>query len=98
MLPLSAAATIAEADIADAVAETPAVEGDGKPLGGVSASNVSPELLNLMREVVGQQKELGEERSALMQVWYDTAAAPFLTVWERLLNPTTLTICKKKRH
>eukprot|EP00752_Nemacystus_decipiens_P005969 g5391.t1 len=28
---------------------------------------VSPELLNLMREVVGQQKEMGEERSALMQ-------------------------------
>lgn len=32
------------------------------------APTVSPELLDLMREVVGQQKGIGEERSALMQV------------------------------
>lgn len=70
MLRLSAAATRA-AEIADAVEEPPAaVEGDEKPLGGVSASAVSPELLDLMREVVVQQKELSVERSALMQVWY----------------------------
>ena len=73
MLPLTAAATMTEAaaasEMADAVGETPAVGGDAKPWGGVSASpTVSPELLDLMREVVGQQKELGVERSALMQV------------------------------
>eukprot|EP00904_Undaria_pinnatifida_P008910 jgi/Undpi1/5149/HiC_scaffold_19.g08500.m1 len=76
MLPLTAAATMTEAaaasEMADAVGETPAVGGDAKPWGGVSASpTVSPELLDLMREVVGQQKELGVERSALMQALRD---------------------------
>lgn len=59
MLALSASESPAGSSNALASTENPAVE--EKPA-------VSPELLGLMREVVGQQKEMGEERSALMQV------------------------------
>lgn len=51
---------------ATAAAGKPSIEKEVDPL--EQAATVSPELLNLMREVVGQQKEMGEERSALIQV------------------------------
>ena len=48
--------------------ETPAAAGGAAATPLEQKPAVSPELLALMREVVGQQKEMGEERSALMQV------------------------------
>ncbi len=51
---------------AAAAGETPAAERGSSSSAEVPA--VSQELVGLMREVVGQQKEMGEERSALMQV------------------------------
>lgn len=73
MLALSAVATAAEG----AEGEAPPEEGEmekppsteaSTPAVSFSTPTVSPELLDLMREVVGQQKVLGEERSALMEV------------------------------
>lgn len=49
-----------------APAEPPPAGEEVKPLTKVPM--VSPELLDLMREVVGQQRDMGEERSALLQV------------------------------
>lgn len=62
MLAMSAAPPTARPSIS----ETPSGEGQaGKS--STEAAPASPELLDLMREVVGQQREMGEERSALMQ-------------------------------
>ncbi|CAN0222747.1 unnamed protein product [Ectocarpus sp. 6 AP-2014] len=62
MLAMSAAPPTARPSIS----ETPSGEGQaGKS--STEAAAASPELLDLMREVVGQQREMGEERSALMQ-------------------------------
>lgn len=61
--------TVAHAPAAAAVAA--AADGEEHDRGrreALSAAVVAPELLKLMREVVGQQRGLGEERSALMQV------------------------------
>ncbi|CAM9188640.1 unnamed protein product [Ectocarpus sp. 4 AP-2014] len=62
MLAMSAAPPTARPSIS----ETPSGEVQaGK--NSTEAAAASPELLDLMREVVGQQREMGEERSALMQ-------------------------------
>jgi len=50
------------------VAATAAAATEGGSASSAEVPAVSQELVGLMREVVGQQKEMGEERSALMQV------------------------------
>lgn len=73
MLALSATVAI-ETEAPQADEERDKGEKVGETLAGALAPTAappptaSPELLDLMREVVGQQKGLGEERAALMQV------------------------------
>ncbi|CAN0530412.1 unnamed protein product, partial [Ectocarpus sp. 12 AP-2014] len=64
MLAMSAAPPTARPSIS----ETPSDESEGQAgKSSTEAAAASPELVDLMREVVGQQREMGEERSALMQ-------------------------------
>lgn len=66
---LSAAMTTAAAGAG--ASERPGASGEDEEkaeLVGSISTAIAPELLELLREVVGQQRGLGEERSALMQV------------------------------